>query len=326
MPVYLAPISRRRFLKGSLSTAALIVAGRSMAHETAGDGQSWALLSDTHIAADTNLIHNGANMASNLKTVAAEVIAWPTPVSGVLINGDLAFNAGKVEDYKTVLTLLEPMRKRGLPIHLTLGNHDHRERFWETLPDEKSVSPNLADRQTAIVRTRYANWFILDSLIETQETPGRLGPAQRHWLSKALDENKDKPALVSLHHQPTFATASGNGALETGAELIGVSSSLQNLAAAAGALQDTAELMEILRPRRHVKAYFFGHTHRWSVEHDSSGLCLINFPPVAYLFEKGRPNGWVHATLLADGARLELRCLDQKHKDHGQVVNLEWRT
>jgi Icc protein len=326
MPVYLAPISRRGFLKGSLSAAAVIAAGQCVARESAGDGQTWALLSDIHISANTNLVHNGAKMARNLEKVVDEIAAWPMPVSGALINGDLAFDDGEVADYKAVLGLLEPMRKRGAPIHLTLGNHDHRERFWETLPDEKSVTPNLADRQTAIVRTRYANWFILDSLIETRETPGRLGPAQRDWLAKALDENKDKPALVAIHHQPAFATASGNGSLETGAELIGVSSALQMLAAAAGALQDTTELMEILRPRRHVKAYFFGHTHRWSVQHDSSGLCLINFPPVAYVFEKGRPNGWVHATLLADGARLELRCLDRTHKDHGQVVNLEWRT
>jgi hypothetical protein len=94
---------------------------------------------------------------------------------------------------------------------------------------------------------------------------------------------------------------------------------------AAGSLQDTAELMEILRPRRHVKAYFFGHTHRWDISHDESGLCLINFPPVAYVFEEGRPNGWVHATLQPAGARLELRCLDRARKDHGQVVNLVWR-
>jgi Icc protein len=325
MPVYLAPISRRRFLQGSLSAAALIAAGRSGAHEIPGDAQTWALLSDIHIAANTNLVHNGAKMAFNLQTVVDEVVAWPTPVSGVLVNGDLAFDGGEVADYKAVLGLLEPMRKRGLPIHLTLGNHDHRERFWETLPDEKSTEPSLADRQTAIVRTRYANWFILDSLIETRETPGRLGPAQRDWLAKALDENKDKPALVAIHHQPAFAIASGDGSLEAGAELLGISVPLQNLVASAGALQDTVELMEILRPRRHVKAYFFGHTHRWSVQHDTSGLCLINFPPVAYVFEKGRPNGWVHATLHADGARLELRCLDRKHKDHGQVVNLEWR-
>jgi 3',5'-cyclic AMP phosphodiesterase CpdA len=142
---------------------------------------------------------------------------------------------------------------------------------------------------------------VLDSLIATLQTPGRLGPAQRQWLARALDENEDKPALVALHHHPALGGATG------------------------WPLEDTGELMEILRPRRQVKAYFFGHTHRWSVNHDESGLCLVNFPPVAYVFEEGRPNGWVHATLQPQGARLELRCLDRTRTDHGQVVDLVWR-
>jgi hypothetical protein len=43
------------------------------------------------------------------------------------------------------------------------------------------------------------------------------------------------------------------------------------------------------------------------------------------VFEEGRPSGWVHATVREDGARLELRCLDRTHKDHGQVADLAWR-
>jgi hypothetical protein len=80
-----------------------------------------------------------------------------------------------------------------------------------------------------------------------------------------------------------------------------------------------------LRPRRQVKAYFFGHTHRWDVGRDDSGIHLVNLPPTAYLFEAGRPNGWVHAEIQESGARLELRCLNHTRKDHGQVVNLRWR-
>jgi 3',5'-cyclic AMP phosphodiesterase CpdA len=142
---------------------------------------------------------------------------------------------------------------------------------------------------------------VLDSLIATLQTPGRLGEAQRAWLARALDENTDKPALVAIHHHPALEGATG------------------------WPLEDTAALMEILRPRRQVKVWFFGHTHRWGVYHDESGLCLVNFPPVAYVFEEGRPNGWVHATLQPQGARLELRCLDRTRKDHGQVVDLVWR-
>jgi len=200
-----------------------------------------------------------------------------------------------------VQALLRPLREHGLPIHLALGNHDHRPHFWGALPDAKTVEANLPERQTAIVRTRYANWFVLDSLIATLQTPGRLGDAQRAWLARALNENRDKPALVALHHNPALDGATG------------------------GALEDTPELMEILRSRRHVKAYFFGHTHRWGVSRDESGLCLVNFPPVAFIFEEGRPNGWVRATLQPQGARLELRCLEGAHPDQGQIVDLVWR-
>ena len=302
MPVYLPPISRRRFIKGSLAASALVVAGGCVSHRSTSDANSWALLSDIHIAADPEIVHNKVNMTRNLRAVAEEVITWPEPVAGVLINGDLAYNSGEPADYAAVLSLLRPMREHGLPIHLALGNHDHRERFWATLPKEKSRAAGLPERQTAIVRTPHANWFVLDSLIATLQTPGRLGDSQRAWLARALDENADKPALVVIHHHPDLGGAKG------------------------GPLEDTAALLEILRPRRHVKAWFFGHTHRWGVFHDESELCLVNFPPVAYLFEEGRPNGWVHATLRPDGARLELRCLDRARKDHGQIVELAWRT
>jgi len=154
------------------------------------------------------------------------------------------------------------------------------------------------------VRTPVANWFILDSLIKTRTTPGLLGEEQRVWLAAALDANSDKPALIMIHHQPGSVVNGkpGNG------------------------LEDAAELFAVLRPRRQVKAYFFGHTHRWEVRQDESGIHLINLPTTAYLFDAGQPNGWVHATVRAESARLELRCLDRAHKDHGQVVNLSWRT
>jgi 3',5'-cyclic AMP phosphodiesterase CpdA len=301
MPVYLPPISRRQFLKGSLA-AALAVSGGCALPEGQRSGHQWALLSDIHIAADPARVERGVNMTRNLQTVSDEVMAWPTLPSAVLINGDLAFNSGESADYAAVIGLIRPLREQGLPIHLSLGNHDNREHFWKTASSAKTVQRRLAERQTAIVRAPRANWFILDSLIRTRVTPGLLGDAQRAWLAGALDAHADKPALIAIHHQPSA------GGADTGQ-----------------ALQDTHELLEILRPRRHVKAYFFGHTHRWNISQDESGLHLVNLPPVAYVFEKGRPSGWVHATLRPEGARLELRCLDHAHPAHGQIAELAWR-
>ncbi len=264
-----------------------MLAGGCAMSKSSADGESWALLADIHIAADAHLVQSDVNMTRNMERVAKEVLAWPDPVSGALINGDLAYNSGEVADYQAILGLLRPMREGGLPIYLALGNHDHRQNFWATLPKDKSLDARVPERQLAIVRTRHANWFVLDSLIKTFTTPGLLGEGQREWLARALDQNADKPALVAVHHNPI-----GVGAKDI-------------------ALEDTAELLAILRPRRHVKAYFFGHTHEWSTSYDESGLCLVNLPPVAYVFEKGRPNGWVHAMLRREGMRLELRCMDR---------------
>jgi 3',5'-cyclic AMP phosphodiesterase CpdA len=251
-----------------------------------------------------------------------EVLAWPQRPGMVFINGDLAYNTGTKPDYAAVLGLLRPLREEGLPIHLGMGNHDDRGNFWKVLRASKTVQPRLPGRQAAIVRAREANWFVLDSLIQTLTTPGRLGEAQRAWLAAALDANADKPALILIHHQPALLVGDRTGTgLEEAAEMIAM---LVDGKAGSG-LEDAAELFAILRPRRQVKAWFFGHTHRWDVRQDESGIHLINLPPTAYLFEEGRPNGWVHAAVQDGGARLELRCLDHAHQDHGQVVNLAWR-
>ncbi len=303
MPVYLPPISRRRFLTGSFAAAAALAHGQGCAlPKSKGDGHSVALLSDIHIAANPNEIKLRVNMTNNLRAVTDEVLAWPQRPGAVFINGDLAFDSGTRHDYAAVLGLLRPLREEGLPIHLALGNHDDRGNFWEVLRGSKTVPPRLPGRQAAIIRAREANWFVLDSLIQTLTTLGLLGEAQRAWLADALDANPGKPALILVHHQPDPLLSGKTSGLE-----------------------DAAELLAILRPHRQVKAWFFGHTHRWDARQDESGIHLINLPPTAYVFEEGRPNGWVHAAVHDDGARLELRCLDHARKDHGQVVDLVWR-
>jgi predicted phosphodiesterase len=115
-----------------------------------------------------------------------------------------------------------------------------------------------------------------------------------------LDENADQPALVLVHHNP-----GKDGTI--------------------GGLKDTSEFFDVIRPRRHVKAFIYGHTHDWKVTPDESGIHLINLPPVAYTFKAGQPSGWVHATLDRSGMDLELRCVTPAHPQHGQKMRLKWR-
>jgi len=74
-----------------------------------------------------------------------------------------------------------------------------------------------------------------------------------------------------------------------------------------------------------LQTYVFGHTHVWSVAQEESGLHLVNLPPIAYVFQEGKPSGWIRATVGADGMKLEMRCIDTTHKAHGEVKELKWR-
>jgi 3',5'-cyclic-AMP phosphodiesterase len=299
MPIYLPTISRREFLRRTALTAAtLALSPRLLAAEKQLDENFWALFSDAHVAADRTLIHNKVNMADHLEAVVREVAALPIRPAGIFVNGDCAFNSGEKADYATFARALEPLRQT--PIHLTLGNHDNREHFWDALAMEKSAKRPVADKQALMVTGAKVNWFVLDSLDQTLTTPGVLGKLQLDWLGQSLDAHASKPAIIMLHHNP------------------GMTENVPGL-------KDTAAFLEVIRPRKQVKAYFFGHTHAWSVTQDESGIHFINLPPTSYLFKEGKPTGWVRATVADDGMKLDLRCLDTKHPQHGEVKELKWR-
>ena len=302
MPLHLPALSRRQFVHRSLAgTAAWLLAGRVRAASSAPvDPHAWALLSDTHIAGDRARVARDINLAANLNRVVDEVLAWDRRPAGALVNGDLALNTGESADYATFGELVRPLRAAGIPLHLALGNHDHRERFLSALRAERTAPAPVASKHVSVVPSARANWFILDSLDQTNVTPGVLGAAQLAWLGRELDARADKPALVMVHHNP-------------------------NQGESKGGLTETAALLDLLRARRHAQVLFFGHSHRWSVERDASGLHLVNLPATAYPFDKQQPTGWVKAQLEPRALRLELRALAATHPAHGQVHTLGWR-
>jgi Icc protein len=304
MPIYLPPISRRRFLAGTIAALASGRLRSPFAFAADSDPNVIALLADTHIAVDRAKRQNDVNMADNLTRVVKELIEAPQRPATAFVVGDLALKDGQSRDYGTLGDLLKPARESGLPLLLTLGNHDHRDRFLKEF-NAKGERP-AGGRIAEVVALPRANLFLLDTLDVTDKAAGLVGEAQLAWLAKALDARPDKPAIVLGHHDPMFEPP------PPGKE--------------PGKLVDTADLLKVLTPRKQVKAFVFGHSHAWSVKEHASGIHLINLPPTAYVFTPGMPAGWVHGTLAPDGAKLKLSCLDKTHKAHGQVVDLKWRT
>lgn len=295
------PVSRRRFISQSLAAACggLLWENATSSSAATPESETWALFSDSHIAADRALVARGACMGANLEQCVKEALALKIKPAGVILSGDCAYLNGLAPDYETFAAVTRPLRE-ALPVHLMMGNHDNRAAFAEVLGKDHTVPSPVEQRIAGLVKTPLANWFLLDSLDATNHTPGVLGAAQIAWLGKELDAHQDKPAIIVVHH---------NVVLEPNKS----------------ALQDSAQLLEVLRPRKQVKTCIFGHTHVWETKQDPSGIHLINLPPTAYVFKAGLPNGWVLATVSANGLHLELNSLDKTHAQHGEKKELAWR-
>jgi predicted phosphodiesterase len=298
MPVTLPPLSRRKFLAGTLAAGASWLLGRPSLGAEQADPNRWILLADTHIWAERDKEHRGVKPAVNFAVVRQAILRLPYKPAGVVIAGDLAYMDGRPGDYAALIEELEPLRQAGLTVHLVLGNHDHRENFFAAFKELKEQSP-VAERHAAVIETPPANLFLLDSLLRTNFTPGQCGQAQLKWLAEALDKRSDKPAIVVAHHYPEKVVKSG--------------------------LLDIKELYEVLLPRKQVKAFIFGHSHAWQVsEHE--GIQLINVPATAWVFSTAVAAGWVEATLSADRISLVRRCLDPTNPKDGEKAELKWRT
>lgn len=302
MPIHIPPVSRRAFLASTAAGVASLAIRPAGADSKGADPNRFALLADTHVPANAMIESTGANMTKNMQSVIAQLIALDVKPAAVIVNGDCAFLKGLPADYANLAGLVAPLAEAGLPLHLTMGNHDDREPLYDAISAQRPEHPPVESKHVAVIESQHANWFLLDSLMATDVVTGELGEAQRKWLAIELDRRKDKPAIVVAHHNPQF-TAPANGGWN--------------------GLKDATELFELLDAREHVKAYIFGHTHQWILSRRGR-LQLINLPPVAYVFSPKWPNGWVDAQLRADGIDLTLVAHDHEHPQHGEKTSLNW--
>lgn len=265
----------------------------------------WVLFSDTHIAEDQATVARGVNVADHLKQAVKQVLALQEKEKayGLFVNGDLALDSGEKGDYATFVELMKPLRMAGIDLHLTMGNHDDREKFWDGCWELTTNKKLMPLKHLGVITSAVVNWVLLDSLEKTKNTPGVLGESQLAWLDRTLRDLPDRPTIIMVHHNPQKPVAEGGK--HTG-------------------LTDTEAFLNVVERHPKAKAWIFGHTHTWEIKSRNSGLHLINLPPVAYPFSKDRPSGWVTARVDAKGMELELRCFDLAHPEHGQKKRIEW--
>jgi Icc protein len=285
-------LSRRRFLQEGLALAAW-AQGLQVGPAPAGQPEvtRWALLSDTHIAADPQDHFRGFYPYRNLQEVMAQLAC--DPCDGLVIAGDLARLKGKPEDYRNLRTLLTPVAPR--PIYLGLGNHDDRDDFFRTFPDACDDPGSLAHKHVVLAQAGPVRMIVLDTLLKVNGLLGRLGDPQRTWLERILQACDDRPTILFLHH-----TLDAH-------------------------LLDRRRLLEIIKPQGKVKAVVCGHSHRYEYS-EVAGIHLLHLPSTGYTIWSDAPVGWVDAKLTARGGEFTLHALAGDRTLDGHRLTLLWRT
>ncbi len=297
MPIHLT--SRRQFI-AQLGAAAALSRVESIAAKV--DESLIAILNDTHIGAQHPA---SASIPTNLRNTISWLLELPKRPAAVIINGDLALKDGKRGDYEHFAKLIAPLRDAGVPLHLTMGNHDDRVVFYDVLKSDKPESPAVESKHVGVVKLAGANLFLLDSLKATMITQGLIGDAQMAWLTKLLDEHADKPALLFAHHNPRL----GGDPLHF-----------------PGGLEDSEALWQELVKRPQVKAYIHGHIHHRDFN-SHQGIHILNTPATSYVADKKTSTtGWTMAKLSATGGSFTTHTHLTEHEWNGIKVDLKWRS
>jgi len=130
MPIHLGPITRREFLVRSAAAGAAALLPRAAyalaAGSTGADPHSFVLMSDTHITVDPRTKRLGINMAEHFAKAATEIAALKVKPSGVIHTGDCAHTKGLAGEYVQFGQILSRIVRAKIPVHLGMGNHDHR--------------------------------------------------------------------------------------------------------------------------------------------------------------------------------------------------------
>jgi 3',5'-cyclic AMP phosphodiesterase CpdA len=309
MPITLEPIYRRNFITGSLILGGSAwIKSYALAKPVNLDTNRVALLADTHISDDPKRSYPGTkwpgspikeeehewvNMADSLSQSAREVIVLNPRPANLIINGDCALSRGTEAEYKEFLRLIEPIRQAGITVHITIGNHDTREKLWKLLPFLKKEQMGI---HADVIKLPNANIFLLDS-----GKKGILGEAQLDWLAQQLDKHNDRPALVFAHFNPLP---------NRGVRPI-------------RGMRDGEALLKVLARRKHAKAYIHGHTHEWQKSIYEEHLHIIGQPAVSYYFGKGHAHGWIDMKLNETSADLKLRCIDPNHPQDSDRLRID---
>lgn len=190
-----------------------------------------AQITDIHLGFDKG--NPDENNRQRLDQVLAKLASGPNRPDLVLATGDLT----EYGDDESYARLAEIFRAAPFPIYPCMGNHDDREAFIRHFPQ----IPLNGGFLHYVINLTSMRIIVLDTL-----DPGRHGGAfcetRAAWLRARLNEHRDTPTLIVMHHPP----------FEAGIEWMNTHPQEPWVARFAGAIRGQSQ----------VRAIVCGHVHR----------------------------------------------------------------
>lgn len=145
-------------------------------------------ITDCHLGATSEDTLVGINTTESLRDVLALINRENPHFDAILCSGDVS-NDGSLESYPRFIDTVREVFSQ--PIAWIAGNHD----------DSIVMSSRYKDlAETRLLDLGEWQIVLLDSSVP-QHVHGEVAEAELVYLQRVLEQNLDKPTMVSLHHQ-----------------------------------------------------------------------------------------------------------------------------
>ena len=155
-----------------------------------------AQISDFHVVPRDNLLQGRVDTNLMLARALEHLNCLTPPVDVVLATGDLA-DQGRESEYEVLKDVLDRLR---MPVYLIPGNHDDRGRLRRAF-SHHAYLPADGEFLHYVVEDYPVRLICLDSTIPGQDG-GAMCERRLAWLEARLNEGRERPTVVTIHHPP----------------------------------------------------------------------------------------------------------------------------
>ncbi|MFZ4709599.1 MAG: phosphodiesterase [Zwartia sp.] len=192
-------------------------------------------LTDLHIREPGRLAYGRLDTAPYLHRAVQTIEHLRQKPQAVVLTGDLT-DFGRAAEYAHLRECLAPLT---VPYYLLPGNHDDATQMRAAFPEHTYLGESGFVQYT--LQLGPVRLITLDTTVAKQ-SHGALCAKRLAWLEEALDDSRDVPVVIAMHHPP-FKT------------LIGHMDEI-------GLLEGAVELEALVAKYSNIERVICGHLHR----------------------------------------------------------------